>query len=214
MRRFASGLFALALFLCMSISASAAASGVVYHANAKKYIFTPGSQYSPTDLFPNFKDVMPGDTLTQTITVRNDKHNNVKIRVYLRSLGADDAQSREFLSQLNLRVSKSSDTVYFNASPDEKAQLKDWTYLGLLYSSGKADLEVELTVPKSLDNTFAQRVGVLTWEFMVEELPISSDDPPPKTSDTFPLTALTAALVISASGLLILLIFRKRQRDS
>ena len=86
----------------------AADGKVTYSGNAGKFVFEPGSDYSLTDLFPNFKDVMPGDTLTQKITVKNNADNKVKVKIYMRSLGAHE-DSVEFLSQLGLKVQKSTD---------------------------------------------------------------------------------------------------------
>lgn len=197
----------LLLIVCiLSVPAGAAKANVTYSGNAGEFIFAPGSEYSPTDLFPNFKDVMPGDTLTQRITVNNDADKKVKVKIYLRSLGATDESYVEFLNQLHLTVQKAEDTPMFDAAADKTDGLTDWVCLGTLYSGGKVDLNVKLDVPTSLDNLFQEKYGEIEWQFMVEELPVSPDDPhPPKTGDDSHLwlwiiLAAAAATVIVITG--------------
>lgn len=191
----------------------AADGKVTYSGNAGKFVFEPGSDYSLTDLFPNFKDVMPGDTLTQKITVKNDADNKVKVKIYIRSLGAHE-DSVEFLSQLGLKVSKSSDNkmaYMFDAAADETAQLTDWVCLGTLYSGGEVNLDVTLSVPVELDNMFQNKIGYLDWEFMIEEFPIEPDDPkPPQTGDNSNLGLWFTLMLFSGAMLLILLVWRKK----
>ena len=64
-------LFAVFTVVLFSVMPVYAANGkVTYNKNAGEFIFKPGSDHSLTDLFPNFKDVMPGVTLTKKITVK------------------------------------------------------------------------------------------------------------------------------------------------
>lgn len=168
-------LFAIFIMAISSVTTVEAADGkVTYSGNAGEFIFEPGSEYSPTDLFPDFKGVMPGDVYTQKITVKNDADHRVKVNIYLRALGAQEG-SEDFLSQLNLRVEKSDDNevpYMFDATADETAQLTEWALLGSLYSGGEVNLDVILEVPVELDNTYQNAIGYLDWEFMVEEIPI------------------------------------------
>ena len=204
-----------ALVIGCAVPAYAAEGKVTYSGIAGEFIFAPGSEYSPTDLFPNFKDVMPGDSTYQPITVRNDASKNVKVKIYMRALGAHQ-DSEEFLSQLHLRVQKSENNTMaymFDAAADEKAQLKDWVLLGTLYSGGEVNLNVILDVPVTLDNRYQKLIGYLDWEFMVMEYPVSPDDPtPPKTGDENPIYLWTAVMVGSFTMLNLMVFGRKKKK--
>lgn len=207
--------FVLACFL-LATTVSAADGNVIYDGMIQGLIFDPGSEHSLTDLFPNFKDVMPGDTLTQKITVRNDQGNHVKVEIYIRSLGAHE-ESKEFLSQLKLKVATSQDNemaYMFDAYAHEPAQLSDWVCLGMLYSGGEVNLDVTLEVPVEMGNDFQDQIGFLDWEFMVIEYPVEEDDPKPpaQTGDNTDLTTPVVLMVLSAAAIILLLILRKKNR--
>ena len=209
-KRVSAIVFTVVLISSLTICALASDGNVIYNDDAGQFFFAPGSEYSLTDLFTEFKDVMPGDSLTQRILIRNDASDKVKIKIYMRSLGAHP-DSEAFLSQLTLRVEKVTDTVMFDAAASETAQLTDWVCLGTLYSGGEVELDVTLEVPVSLGNEFKQAIGYLDWEFMVEELPVEESDPDlPSTGDTFPMGGHLALL--TGSALLLLLLCRKRQK--
>lgn len=200
--------------LIMSMSVTAFAAGTVtYDGDSKKFIFEPGSEYSPTDLFSDFKGVMPGDSITQKVYIKNDVSNNVKIKLYMRSLGAQK-DSEDFLSKLNLKVSQDGSSNLFDAPANQTAQLTKWVYLGTFYSGAEIDLNVTLDVPIELGNEYQEAVGYLDWQFKVEELPVEPDDPkPPQTGDTTNLHLYIALVSVSGLVLIFLLVFKHRKNQ-
>ena len=212
MRKWFALLMVCVILMSSVLSAAALDGEVNYVDEAEKFFFLPGSNHSPTDLFPEFKDVMPGDSIQQKILVKNNISDGCKVKIYMRALGAHE-ESVESLSQLQLTVTKGTDTLLFDASADETAQLSDWVYLGTLYSGGECELIVTLDVPVTLDNTFKSLIGYLDWEFAVEELPIEPTDPePPKTGDDSQFF-LWAALMAGSLVILIILLVRKKKKD-
>ena len=209
-------LFITLILVISSVMPVFAADGKVnYNGNAREFIFEPGSKYSPTDLFPNFKNVMPGDSIAQKITVKNDASNRVKVKIYMRSLGAH-AESEEFLSKLKLRVEKSEDNemaYMFDAAASETAQLTDWVCLGTLYSGGEVNLNVVLDVPVELDNEYSQQIGYLDWEFKVEEFPIEDDDPTPQTGDNANITLWVIGICVAAVILIFIFWCKKKEKN-
>lgn len=201
----------LTMLMCALTIPAFAAGTVTYDGDADKFIFAPGEEESPTNLFGDFQNVMPGDTRTEQIVIQNDTSNKVKIKVYLRSQGAQE-DTEDFLSQLNLTVRQKDDSVLFAAPADETAQLTDWVYLGTVYSGGKITLDVTLEVPITLSDEYQDKVGYVDWEFKIEELPVSPSDPnAPKTGDSNDVFLYFGMLVISVSSLALLLYALKRR---
>lgn len=194
------------LVLCGMALAEEAAGGasVTYEGRAEKFVFLPGSELSDSDLFENFKGVLPGDVLTQQIRVENS--TGKKVRIYMRAEGASEADAA-FLSNLQLNV-VSGDKEIFEAAASETAQLTENTLLGTFKKNGGTDLTVTLTVPAELGNDFMATSGVVPWTFVVEEVP---EDKTPDTGDWFDLTLWVSIAAVLAALIIALLIVKKRR---
>lgn len=203
----------LVLVIVLPFSVYAQNSSVIYSGDSGNFIFNSLSSENPTDLFNSFKGVMPGDTVTQTITVKNKASNKVKVKIYIRSLGASE-EDVDFLSQLHLKVKKgsSNDMAYmFDAAANETAGLESWVEIGTLYSGGEVNLDIILEVPTELGSEFSDKKGEIIWEFKVEEYAIEDTDPtPPPTGDK------STALIIGMSFAIVLIfilffLFKRRK---
>ena len=208
MKRFLTLLLAL-LLVCALTAPSVCAAGVSYVGGAEKFVFTPGGDENPTDLFPSFKGIIPGDTLTEEIYIKNNTSKRVNIKVYLRSLGAQE-DTDALMSQMNLTVKYKGDSVLFDAPADETAQLTDWVYLGTVKRGGKIKLDVTLEVPKEMGEEFQNMTGYVDWQFKVEEIPITDSA---QTGDTSNIFFYAGLLAVSASALVLLLLAKKRRKQ-
>lgn len=199
----------LALMMVMGFATTAFAAGaLVTFKNGKLVVFQPGSDYTQTDLFNKFKNIMPGDTLTEEITVENQSGDSDYIKVYLRAVPHDEtgnpisaevlaelrsderrgektelAYMYDFLAQLQLTVKNGAEMIY-QASPDETGGLTNNVYLGSLRKGQSLKLDVELKVPIEMGNDYANRIGEVDWVFAAEAF--NDVTPPPEGPDTPP----------------------------
>ena len=203
--------FLMVLVMVFGLCTTAYAAGsVIYDGDANEFIFAPGTKDSPTSLFENFQNVMPGDSLTEQIVIENDTSNKYKVKVYMRSLGAQE-DTDDFLSQLNLTVTPVGKTDLFEAPADETAQLTDWTYLGTLKSGGKITLDMTLEVPITMGDDYQKQIGYIDWEFKIEEIPIDTNVP--GTGDDANIALYVGLMIFSLVGLIVLLATKRRKQE-
>lgn len=185
MKRTCKTIFSLVLTLLLTVSLATSAfatSSITFKGFSDGFDFQPGSEYTETDLFDGFKNVMPGDTVTDTITFTNEATDCDYVNLYMRAEAHDEAGNplsekvaekesvatmTEFLSQLSMKVWNGTELIY-DASPDQLDGLQNNTLLGTFHTGDTTTLKVELTVPIELDNRFANRVGEVDWIFHVE----------------------------------------------
>ena len=170
------------IVISLSSTALAAAPSITFKGFTSGFDFQPGSEYTETDLFNSFKNVMPGDTVTETITFTNSASDCDFVNLYMRAEAHDEtanplspkvadketiAAMTEFLSKLSMKVWNGTELIY-DAAPNELGGLGSNKFLGTFRSGETATLKVELSVPIDLDNKFADRIGEVDWIFHVE----------------------------------------------
>lgn len=232
--------FLMMCLICfrMSLAASAAGGEITFLGRSEEFSFSPGSGYTTTDLFDSFKNVMPGDVLEETITVKNKSKQKGEVKLYLQVIPHDSknpasyseryeymdgkdqsgirgyrdetvASMSQFLSQLTLRVFHGNTLLMENALYNP-ANASDTVFLGSLERYQTLDLKLELELPAELDNRYANRVGETDWLFTAEILEDPEKPEIPKTGDMI----LAAVVIMGISGLMfavILLTGRRRK---
>ncbi len=199
LRTLTSLLLTMVLVLSLGISAMAADSSITFKGLAEGFETATGSEYTDSDLFDNFKDVMPGDELTETITIKNEASDCDYIKVYMKTLVHDEegnpltysetfenedgkdyadvegqrdetaATMQDFLAQLTMRIYNGEELIY-EATPDKAGALVNNVLLGSLTKGEALELTVELDVPIEMGNEYANRVGEVDWVFLVEAI--------------------------------------------
>ena len=83
-------LFATVLFSCLSAVTFAADSTVTYLGKEDLFEFSPESYYTDSDLFQNTKQMLPGDSVSQTIVVKNQCKDCDYIKIWIGNLLHDE----------------------------------------------------------------------------------------------------------------------------
>ena len=215
-------LFTVAMVLLMSVGALADDSSVIYEGGAEKYVFIGDKQYTESDTFFNFKNLMPGDSVTQEIIVKNVRGGKYYVNVYMRAIPHNETDNKihdkvaevetlasmeDFLSQLSMKVYNGKKLIY-EASPDELDGLKNNVLLGKFYEGRGTTLTVELKVPETLGSEYAGRIGEVDWVFIAEEVPM----PNPPTGDNSDLLLWGGAFIVAAAAVTVVIVTGKKKK--
>jgi len=160
-------LLAVMMVLGLSGTAFAADPAITFKGAQEGFDIQSSSEYTATDLFDNFKNIMPGDRLTETIQIKNEANDCDYINLYIRVNVHDEKDMQDFLSQLTMRIYKEADLIY-ESSPDKAGALVNNVLLGTLRTGESLTLKVELDVPIEIGNEYADRVGEVDWVFLAE----------------------------------------------
>lgn len=220
MRKVFSLLMALLIVMSLAVPALAADGSITYYGKSK-ILLTPGmTTYTDSDMFADFKGVMPGDVLTESVKITNLSAGSDYVRVYFRAIphGVTNQPSKKvteagetlesmekFLKQLKLEV-KQGDEVVFSGTPNLGT---DRIFLRDLRRFKSTELSITLTVPKEMGNEFANREGEVDWEFTFEGRNYPEGEAP-STGD-YIMMAVTV-MTLSAAALVAILALKRRKK--
>lgn len=166
---------------------------VTFDFDQKKFVFEnvlrqEGNAYP--DLFTDFKEMMPGDSHSQTIRVKVKNLEDGYIYLYLRTepvwrdnpaeITAAEAEgwkalTDQALSQMNLVIRQDEQEL-------TKAALAEGVFLGKFRRDGALDLDVTLEIPIEAGNELQSLRGEIGWVFTAEyykdpDVSADPDDP-------------------------------------
>ena len=147
---------------------------VEFNGKAHKLLSVPG------DFFTNLGTAMPGDILTDTITVSNTTDNTAEI-LFRTSTEGRNREQIAMLKEVKLSVAIGNDVLYTGTL--DSTSLQKNRSLGKLAPGQKGNMKFRLEIPAEWDNRMAQQKTDITWIFTVNENEGSSSNSSGGASD-------------------------------
>lgn len=167
----------LALCVVMSLAVIAATSdpAVIFNGRTEEFEFVnalPFGSNTEPDLFVNMKDMMPGDSVTQEITVGTRNIGSDTVRMYLRS-----ENPNEDYTTLLETYGKWVDFTVKNGRATITGNLERGVMLGSFRNDQKNTLTVSLSIDPEAGNEIENLIAEIDWIFTAEVIP-DSELPP------------------------------------
>ena len=194
-------------------------NSVVYEGNAHKLVA------APDDFFSSFGVLMPGDSVSDSVEIKNTTDNNAEIFFYAGYENQTDEQV-DLLKALEIQIRYGGKEIYKGKLTEES--LNTGISLGTYAPGQGGKMDFTITMPSSLGNAYARRNADVKWVFMVnEDTPqtpssgsageaaaghstLSTEAKPVKTGDDNDLELLMTLLFVSAAFTLAISFIRRR----
>lgn len=223
-RSLVAALLGAALLLAPASAYAADTPSIAYDGNARQ--LTVSGVETPSggvDLFPAFKDLMPGDTREQPIKIEA-KGVQGQVSIFVSAVVDEDtARALEPIS-LTAAVSAGPSSGLLETGTPGSVFAKT-AKIATFAADGNAALGLRLSVPTSVGNELADVSKTVRWEITAEDdsgklVAIPSRPEPAyktifsqltQTGDSIALGALVAVLVVAAIGI-ALAVWRRNKR--
>ena len=165
------------------------------------------------DLFRAFKNILPGQTVIQNISVENE--SDIKTEIYLRAVCEDEGVKEQVARLLTeyafVKVSAGGETVYKGPvrndadGAGDNGLYAEGICLGEFETDGKKALTVELELAPEVDNEFSGLAGEVDWIFSARG---TEKEPVPQTGDE-KLSVYFVIMLISGGTCILLVAVKK-----
>ena len=159
------------LFLSLAGVEPVHASSVTYRNQAELFVFVPNS----TDLFENFKGLMPGDTRTQEIFLRNDSSQFVDFFLKINPVKEED---EALLREMTLVIREEGEEI-FREPLNERGSFENYVKIKELFPESAFSWDLTLEVSKDMGNEFMGKEAEVEWIIMIEEIEEEDVEPLP-----------------------------------
>ena len=137
---------------------------IAYDGNARQ--LTVSGATDSSDLFPAFKDLMPGDVREQQIGVRATGVKS-QVRVFVRAVV--DHETAHLLSPITLTASAADASAGWLQRGTPGSVFAYPTQVATFTSDGSTVLNLQLSVPTSVGNELADANKAIRWEITAED---------------------------------------------
>ena len=194
-------------FLNLSFASPAlAASRVEFQGGAENFVFnTDGS----SEFFDGLEGMMPGDTRSETVTVKNTTTEYDYVKIYL--CVVPETEDDAFLSKLILSIKNNGTLISDSNLSAATTNLE----LGSFNPNDESLLTLELLAPATLGNDFQYAESGINWIFTAEAYKDGKIVPPNTgAAPTNDATYVTPGIVLAVAVALLLLLIINRKRIS
>ena len=160
----------VAAILCvvaLAARAFADTPAIAYDGNARQLTVSGATMSSgEPDLFPAFKDLMPGDEREQQIEIRATGVKS-QVRVFVRAVV--DHETTHLLSPITLTAAVSDASADWLQAGTPGSVFAHPTQVATFTSDGSTVLNLQLSVPTSVGNELADANKTIRWEITAED---------------------------------------------
>lgn len=173
------------------------------------------------NFFNKLGHILPGDSISETVSINNKKDTSIEYFVStIKPDGVSD-EGLELLKKIQLKIVSGNGVIY-----EGKLYGLENVSLGKYISKSKENIEFIITVPSELGNEYANIASTIKWDFSISEGEKEPEPQPepekkpeepkpesPQTGDTKFIIAIIV-FIISAVGLIVVLILEKKQKNN